>query len=384
MASQEQLRLRERMMRHARMKKAEAREAQEEHMRMMAPSQQDSAMVMTPRNNQLQQQMQPQARTMGTAYDDVPITQPSDERFFAKNPLQSVTAPSSSLTPYEFACRHGPLSDIESIMASEAPPTPAFLNHGLNFAIAAGNVDAARHLLGSGAPVLRLTPELIFRAPPDQQIALFELILGHGWMPTKLSPDRAGLLAKVVTNIPLLSWFLAHGANPNLGVNRQNEPDSASCAALEAAANHGSLEAVKMLLEAGAHIGNGTPLHSAAGVYPAGTNPRSGRVAPSQEFDAGRIPIMELLVEAGADVNQRDESRHATARYPLVYAVMAEAVERTKWLLSRGADPLLKGAFGSAAEYARRMRNDEMKTVIEEGIAAEKWMKADDRNQQKD
>jgi hypothetical protein len=407
MASQEQLRLREQIMMQAR----------NQQMLMMAAGQQNSAMGMQHQQNdpdqlrlqiqaqqmqarqmqarqmqarQMQaqqvqrQQMQPQGRTMGTAYDDVPITQLSDQRFFGKNPLLIVGTPSSNLSPYELACRNGPLSAIQSAMASEETPTPAFLNHGLIFAIGAGNVEAARHLLDSSAPILRLTPELILRAPQDKQIALFDLLISHGWSPTKPGPDGTGLLARVVTNIPLLKWFLAHGANPNIGVDGTGEPDPASCAALEAAAIGGSSEAVKILLEAGAQIGNGTPLHHAAGACPPGANPHAGRVSPSKEFDAGRIPIMELLVEGGAGVNQRAESRHMTPQYPIVHAVMAGAVERTKWLLSRGANPSLKGAFGTAAEYARLLGSDEMKAAIEEGIAARKWMETADENEQKD
>lgn len=50
---------------------------------------------------------------------------------------------------------------------------------------------------------------------------------------------------------------------------------------------------------------------------------------------------MALLVEGGADVNQAKISRHMVARYVIVHAVMAGAVERVRWLLEQGLDPEL-------------------------------------------
>ena len=39
-------------------------------------------------------------------------------------------------------------------------------------------------------------------------------------------------------------------------------------------------------------------------------------------------------------------------QYVIVHAVLAGAMGRVNWLLNQGADPFVKGAFGSAAEYA--------------------------------
>lgn len=174
----------------------------------------------------------------------------------------------------------------------------------------------------------------------------------------------------MVTNPPLLSWLLSHGANPNLGEQRVGYVDATgaldahSCAALEAAASAGKVESVRLLLDAGAEIKNGIPLHYAAGRCPFGTNPHAGRVTPSKEFDISIIPVMALLVEHGADVNQPEESRFMVARCAVVKAVMAGATERVKWLLEAGADPNLRGAWGSAVEYANKMGSDEIQRTI--------------------
>lgn len=74
---------------------------------------------------------------------------------------------------------------------------------------------------------------------------------------------------------------------------------------------------------------------------------------------------MRLLVERGADLSQRVESRHMTPQYPIVYAVMAGATERAKWLLDHGANPRVRGSFGSAIDYARGLGTEGMKKLLE-------------------
>ena len=86
---------------------------------------------------------------------------------------------------------------------------------------------------------------------------------------------------------------------------------------------------------------------------------------------------MALLVDRGADVNHIEKSRHMVARYAVVHAVMAGAVESVRWLLERGADPEARGAWGSTVEYARTMGNEEMRRVVEEGVTARRWVNND-------
>ncbi|KAJ5630516.1 uncharacterized protein N7484_010616 [Penicillium longicatenatum] len=298
---------------------------------------------------------QPMGRSMATAYDYLPIVEPSDLGWIGGKPAYIIS--------FESACRTGSVSTIQSVTTSQEL-TPITLHNGLVATLRAGHVGATRCLLQLGTLITPRTAENILFAPMDRQVPLFDLLAHHGWDPN--TPDRNGapLLPRVVKNIHLLKWFLDHGANPNLG--SQEHPTF--CKAVEAAAETGTVEAVRMLLDAGAHMDNGGPLYYAAGVCPPGENPYMGTVSPSTDFDEDRIAVMELLVERGANVNQKLETRHMVPGYPLVIAVMAGAVGRVKWLLEHGADVRLKGAFGSAVDYANGMGSDEMKRVIGDAV----------------
>lgn len=317
------------------------------------------------------QTMQPQSTAMGSAYDDLPID---------LNDIEAIDQEDAYITSFKYACEHGPLSTVQSIASMADPPLPrtrSFLHQGLVAAFSAGKIEIGRYLLSAGAPIVRQTPNNILCAPSDKQLPLFELLLNHGWTVNTPGFYGAVLLPRVIENTPLLHWFLLHGADPNLGEQRDRRDrtggsDTDSCAALEAAAGQGNVAAVRMLLDAGAQIQHGTPLHFAAGACPPGTNPYAGFVMPSKEFDESRIPVMALLVERGAGVNQAEISRHMIPLYAIVHAVMAGAVERVRWLKEHGADPDLQGAYGSAVTYATKMGSAEMRHVIEEMVTANK------------
>ncbi|KAI9685371.1 MAG: hypothetical protein M1822_004502 [Bathelium mastoideum] len=282
----------------------------------------------------------------------------------------------------ESACRDGPVEKVRSIIASEQS-TPRFLHSGFVSALKAGQVEIARCLLSEGAVINGAVPSHILSAPTDQQILLFELLAEYGWTPSTLEFHGNLLLSRVVTNPPLLQWLLDHGVDPNIGAPRANPdrrggPEYTYCSALEMAASQGSLEAVRTLLDAGARIEHRVPLHCAAGAHPEGTNIHYPPVRPSREVDADRIPIMALLVERGADVNERDESPQMVPRLAILLATMAGAVERVKWLLEHGANPEAHDAYGTAVLHAQKYGSEEMKKVMEEGVVARRWVQTQD------
>ncbi|KAJ5802216.1 uncharacterized protein N7503_004666 [Penicillium pulvis] len=330
---------------------------------MASQDQQDQQMVFQARQRHLQflaikRQQQPQSQPMGQpmAPQYLPIVEPSD--------LGGIGAKPSYIVSFESACLTGSVSTIQSVTTSKKL-TPGTLHRGLQYTLHAGHVEATSLLLQLGAPITPETPDSILFAPMNQQVPLFDLLGHHGWDPNTADLNGALLLPRVADNTHLLKWFLAHGANPNLDPRY-------GLKVLEAAAAGGTVEAVQLLLDAGAHTSNGAPLYYAAGACPPGANPHMGTVRPSADFDNNRIPVMELLVERGADVNEKLETRHMVAGYPLVHAVMAGAVGRVKWLLEHGADVRLKGAFGSAVDYANTMGSDEMKRIFRDVVDNDK------------
>lgn len=282
------------------------------------------------------------------------------------------------LAAFEDACVRGLLPKVQSILASaETPRPPTFLHHGLVQALRGGHVQLVQHLLSNGAPIGRQTPFRILNAPSENKLALFALLAEYGWAPG--TPGYYGdmLLPYVVSDHILLRWFLSQSVNPNYGRQSYNRdsfggPDTESGAALEAAAVLNDVDALSILLDSGADVHFGAPLHRAAGVCPPGINPYYERPHPDQEFDRSTISTMALLVQRGADVNKREESRNVVPGYPIVHAVMAGAKERVKWLLEHGANPQLRGGWGSAVTIACTV-GGEMAEIVEDGVKARKW-----------
>ncbi|CAI7679014.1 unnamed protein product [Penicillium pancosmium] len=268
----------------------------------------------------------------------------------------------NGLMTFQAICQTRSPQEVQRIL-STIQPTPQILNFGLEAALTGPNVAVAQYLLSNHAPITPSTAEKILQTTnpnptlTDRQIALFELLTQHGWTPNSPGSTGAPLLPQVAAtnNTALLRWFLTHGANPNFGIRRLGTSNGAtdqlsyeSCAALESASAKGDIEAVQMLFDAGAEIRYGYPLHYAAGALP--------------------VPV-PLLLERGADVNQKGETE-LVAHHPIMYAVMAGAVQRVRWLLERGADPEARGSWGSAVETAFVMGSEEMKAVMEVGIRA--------------
>lgn len=258
---------------------------------------------------------------------------------------------------FELTCKHGPLGDVKLIIEANNSLSPYFLHKGLASALQTGNLEIARLLLSTGAPIVFATPQSVLRAPLEKQLSLFELLSQYGWSPNPTPPDEVPyLLPLVLHNKPLVAWFLEHGVDV---------VGEASEGVFEQAACDCDVETVRMLLDAGAVIQESGAMHAAAGACPPGVKLFDENISPTREFDEGRIPILELLVERGADVNQAMISRYRIPKYPIVHAVMAGAVQRVKWLLERGADPEKRGQFGSAISVAiARSSTEEMRRVL--------------------
>ncbi|KAJ4258824.1 hypothetical protein NW762_007911 [Fusarium torreyae] len=259
------------------------------------------------------------------------------------------TVSQSALGSSQCACRSGTTSTAKSVYHN---PTSGNPSEDLKKALFNGQVDLARRLLANGVLIDRWAPRNIIFAPEDRQIPLFELLMQYGWTLNTPGPYGAVLLPSIVTNDVLLDWFLAHGADPNLGkqpikLDIEGGSNTRSCKTLEVVAFKGSFSAVQKLLKAGAKVQNGAPLYYAAAHCPYDNwfFDKYKKVTPSKALDdAAQIPIMALLVKNGADVNQARTTPHKTTDYPIVHAIKIGAFERVKWLLRQGANPDQTGA----------------------------------------
>ncbi|KAL9094066.1 MAG: hypothetical protein Q9165_003736 [Trypethelium subeluteriae] len=298
--------------------------------------------------------------------------------FKAVRGLSDRLARSASLQSFEVACRAGDLEYARNVISSH-PPASEFLADGVLLASIHGQAAILRMLLEQDADFARRPPlSAILEAPASAQLDLFKAFADFGWHPNTPTENSLVLSHRlVVTNTPLLEWLLENGANPNLGHLRGSGMLIANSGdALEIAAKHCPLSTVALLLAHGAQAENSMALNRAAGAYPPGGNFYYSRARPTPEFDRDRIPVMELLLQHGADINgdERQGRRDRTPGLPVTYAVMARAVERVKWLLENGADPTIRGYPSSAAELGLSdLVDEDMHKVMRDGIAAERW-----------
>ena len=107
----------------------------------------------------------------------------------------------------------------------------------------------------------------------------------------------------------------------------------------------------------------------AAGMNPNAVN-KEGKTPLLAAAEAGRLPVVELLLENGADVNARDKKFGAT---PLVWAAARNHAGVVKALLARGADPAAKGQkTGASALLSAALKGDRdiTKMLLEKGANA--------------
>jgi hypothetical protein len=90
------------------------------------------------------------------------------------NPLPSDAIPVRKVAA---ACRSGDLDHVIELVAGQNRSAHV-LNHGLYAAIQAGHEPVARYLLENG---VEMTPLVIEYATKSKSIAIFRLLMDHGW-----------------------------------------------------------------------------------------------------------------------------------------------------------------------------------------------------------
>lgn len=165
-------------------------------------------------------------------------------------------------------------------------------------------------------------------------------------------------------DVQMVKLLIANGAD----VNQKFKGKDANINCLEIAAQNGSFEIAKLLVDAGAPfdvkgIKGCTPLRTACRngrtdivIYlvdkGADVDSKAEDMATPLEAAAGKghLEIVQMLVEKGANVNHQDKEGDT----PLGEAAKYGYVEVVKYLLSKGADVSLKNQQGYTAQDLAR------------------------------
>ncbi len=150
----------------------------------------------------------------------------------------------------------------------------------------------------------------------------------------KITPDeKKDMASRVLCNRAILgecdqiAKLLARGADVNFRDNIGKTP-------LIYAAMNGHVDAVKMLIKAGAKINLAN----------------KGMTAMTWAAQYGHAGVIECLIDEGASVNRRDRNGRTALMHAAYYA-KASVIEA---LLNHGADPNIKDRYGMAAIHWAR------------------------------
>lgn len=256
--------------------------------------------------------------------------------------------PPGGFTPLLYAARSGCLACAEELVRGGADinlPDPEnitpLIMAGLNFSF-----DVAAFLVKQGAELN--VWDTWGRSP-------LYAVVDMNTVPTGGRADRPS--SDATSGTQLVKMMLEHGANPNLQIKivpplrslrDDRGPDAvlqAGTTALARAAKGGDVEVVRLLLAHGANptlptVRGVTPMMMAAGTGYSGRDSR-GRY----QTEAQAIEIIKMLLNAGADVNQRADDG-GTALHGAAGRGRNELVNL---LVSNKADPTIKDSRGRTA-----------------------------------
>lgn len=146
----------------------------------------------------------------------------------------------------------------------------------------------------------------------------------------------SSLLALICHNHDLVTWALAHGADPNPEATEADQPPTSNnplppTPVLETIASKGSVRTVKLLRTHGARLGRRCLHRAVESAAFATAAPRTGKREEDEEKEK-RMEMVKHLVEVeGADVNALDvdvevgEKRPNHWGTPIAYAVHASS-----------------------------------------------------------
>jgi ankyrin repeat protein/truncated hemoglobin YjbI len=226
-------------------------------------------------------------------------------------------------------------------------------------AVSGGSIDAVKLLLERGAQVERQSGKLLNLAVVMNRVDLVKLLIEHG-----ADVERTRFLGRLDdAERPVADLLIAHGKRVQAWMlPRACRPDVSSnelhrvtvlldygasledrgrygLTALHYAVRGGKLPLIKLLLERGA---------DADALDENGLTPLLHLSKTRSKADP--VPVMELLAASGANVDARDETQSTL----LMYFARRGHVGAVRWLLAHGADRNARNRSGkTAAELGR-------------------------------
>jgi hypothetical protein len=206
-------------------------------------------------------------------------------------------------------------------------------------AVAAGKVDFVEAALKAGKNPNMRRPAygtLLWRATTFKRLDMIKLLLSYGADPkAKGNEDLVG--AAIETGrMDILMCLVEAGASVNRPSDACGRDDF-----LAAAISNGNRDMVKYLLEHGAD--------------PNGTSAICDETAFQVAAMKGDLEAMELLLKAGADINHRD----CNGMSALMLACQKGQQAAVEFLLAHGADPSFKDGYDRTAEtFASQLKGE--------------------------
>jgi ankyrin repeat protein len=250
-------------------------------------------------------------------------------------------------------------------MASAEEPN-RIMQPALEAATSKNQLEVIAYFLEQG---FAITSTVVKNAIKAKSIPALELFLAYGWdintrwrhymlpsiwyriNPPHSNPQCSSAISR--DNLSIVTWFLDHGASPNLQYNVYMSTTPLTCAVIYA-----SLSMVKLLVARGARVNEGNLLHA---------------LGESEVPD--RLAILDYLVEQGSPVNELKDA-HNPRRFrsfschgldtPLHRAVKFNRIALAEALLAHGADQTKMDTKGrTPLEVAAELGFGEMIKLLE-------------------
>jgi ankyrin repeat protein/truncated hemoglobin YjbI len=226
-------------------------------------------------------------------------------------------------------------------------------------AVCGGSVDAAKLLLERGAEVKRHSGKLLTLAVVMNRVDLVQLLIEHGADVHRVSllgrlddAERPVAELLIANGKTVPDWMLPRACRPDVSTNEVHrvtvlldygaslgDRGRYGLTALHYAVRGGKLPLIKLLLERGAQAN----AQDEVGLTPL-------LQLSKTRSKANPIPVMELLAASGANLDARDETQSTL----LMYFARRGNAEPVRWLLAQGADRNARNKSGkTAAEVGR-------------------------------